>query len=306
MSSYLVVGAGPIGRGVARLLVERGERVTLASSSGQGPDVPGAQRLALDAADASRTVPAAHGSAAIFDCTNPHAYHRWAELWPPMAAGLRIAAERSGAVLVTMGNLYPYGPVDVPMTEDLPDVATESKGAVRARLWGEALAAHRAGRLRAAEVRASDYAGPGVGDGGHLTRQVAALRQGKPARIIGSADQPHSWTDVRDAARTLVAVADRESAWGRTWHVPSNEPRTQREALTEVAAAGGFPSPRISVAPDALLLVAGLFVPLMREARSVSFQFARPFVMDSTAAQREFGIAPTPWDEVVRATAADN
>ena len=131
-------------------------------------------------------------------------------------------------------------------------------------------------------------------------------RPSPPTAPGGSADQPHSWTDVRDAARTLVAVADRESAWGRTWHVPSNEPRTQREALTEVAAAGGFPSPRISVAPDALLLVAGLFVPLMREARSVSFQFARPFVMDSTAAQREFGIAPTPWDEVVRATAADN
>lgn len=302
MGSYLVVGAGPIGRGVAGLLAERGERVTLASSSGVGPSIAGVDRVAMNAADAVRLSAAAEGCAAIFNCLNPPAYHLWPELWPPLMASLRDAAASSGAVLVTMGNLYPYGPVDGPMTEDLPDAATESKGAVRAKMWADTLADHRAGRLRAAEVRGSDYIGPGVGEGGQLTRNLGPIRRGGPARIIGGADMPHTFTDVRDAARTLVAVADRESAWGRTWHVPSAEPRTMREALSDLAAAGGYAAPKVSVAPDAFLMLAGLFSPLMREVRGVAYQFARPFVMDSSAAQREFGIPPTPWEESCRAS----
>ena len=49
---HVIVGAGPIGRGVARLLVERGDRVRLVSRSGSGPDIAGAERVAADAADA--------------------------------------------------------------------------------------------------------------------------------------------------------------------------------------------------------------------------------------------------------------
>lgn len=47
----------------------------------------------------------------IYNCVNP-AYHRWATDWPPIAAALLDAAERADALLVTMGNLYGYGPVD--------------------------------------------------------------------------------------------------------------------------------------------------------------------------------------------------
>jgi hypothetical protein len=31
----------------------------------------------------------------------------------------------------------------------------------------------------------------------------------------------------------------------------------------------------------------------------VAYQFEDPFVLDSTAAQRTFGLAPTPWDAML-------
>jgi hypothetical protein len=40
--------------------------------------------------------------------------------WPPLGAALIRAAEASGDVLVTTGNLYEYGAVDGPMTGDTP------------------------------------------------------------------------------------------------------------------------------------------------------------------------------------------
>jgi hypothetical protein len=64
-------------------------------------------------------------------------------------------AEATGAGYVMLGNLYGYGPVDAPMTEDLPMAPNTVKGRIRAQVWQEAIAAHRAGRVRVTEVRAS-------------------------------------------------------------------------------------------------------------------------------------------------------
>ena len=40
-----------------------------------------------------------------------------------------------------------------------------------------------------------------------------------------------------------------------------------------------------------------------REIADVRHQFDRPFVTDTSATQRTFGLAATPWPEVVSATA---
>ena len=73
------------------------------------------------------------------------------------------AAERTDALLVSLENLYGYGPTDgAPMTEDLPLNATTSKGRVRAAMTAELLAAAQSGRVRIAIGRASDFFGAGV------------------------------------------------------------------------------------------------------------------------------------------------
>jgi nucleoside-diphosphate-sugar epimerase len=299
----LVVGAGPVGRETAALLVGEGHEVLLASRSGTGPEVEGVTRVALDATDAERLAEAASGAAAIYNCVNPPAYDKWSTMWPPIFATLLTAAERTGAVLVTAGNLYPYGPVEGVMVEGMPDVAPGPKARVRAAMWADALAAHRAGRVRAAEVRGSDYMGAAVGDGGHVPRLVPRALAGKALRVLGSPDQPHSWTDVRDMARALVTVATHEHAWGRVWHAPTNPARTQREALADVCRAAGREPVEVRGYPRIALALGGLFSPMIRELEETAYQFERPYVLDSSTITRELGLEPTPWDEVCRRTA---
>ena len=303
---HLVLGAGPVGRAAAALLAERGEDVVLASRSGSGPEVPGVRRVAVDAADAAALAALAEGVDVLYNCLNPGDYTAWAREWPPMAAAVLAAAESSGALLVITGNLYPYGQVDRPMVEGMPDAATDTKGVLRARMWADALAGHEAGRLRAVEVRGSDYMGPGVGDNGHVTRQVPALLEGKAVRVLGSPDQPHSWTDVRDMARAMVAVAGRPDTWGRVWHAPTNPPRSQREALADVSRAAGREPVRVRSYPRLVIDALAPVVPMLRELRSTRWQFERPYLLDSSAISRELGLEPTPWDDVCRATAEGN
>jgi nucleoside-diphosphate-sugar epimerase len=300
MTTQLVVGAGPIGTAVATLLAEDGQDVRLVSRSGRGPDHRGITLISADAADTQRLTDLATGTATVFNCVNP-AYHRWPTDWPPIAASLLAAAERSGAVLVTASNLYGYGPVDGPMTEDLPLAATGSKGRVRAAMFRDALAAHEAGRVRITEVRGSDYVGPGAES--HLgERVVPRVLAGRKASVVGSADQPHSWTYTLDMARMLVTAGADERAWGRAWHAPSNAPRTQREAVADLAAVAGVRPVGVSVAPAAALALLGLVNPTVRELKETLYQFERPFVLDSSAAQQTFGLTPTPWPQVLEST----
>jgi nucleoside-diphosphate-sugar epimerase len=297
MSQHIVVGAGPIGTATALLLAERGEEVVVVTRSGSGPTHPAITRTTADGSSSATMAHLATGAVAIYNCVNP-AYHRWPIDWPPIAGALLAAAEQSDAVLVTVSNLYAYGPVSDPMTEDLPLAAQGPKGRTRAQMWRDALAAHDAGRVRATEVRGSDYVGPGAQS--HLgERVVPRLLAGKDVTVMKSADTAHTWTATDDVARLLVTVALDERAWGRAWHVPSNPPRTQREAMGDLCRVAGLDPVKVKEYPSLLIRGMGLFNPMMRELPEVAYQLEDPFVLDSTAAQQTFGLAPTPWDDVL-------
>jgi len=309
--SHLVIGAGVIGGRVAQMVAERGDPVTVVSRSGSGP--AGVTHVAADARDAETMGRLADGAAVIYNCVNPP-YHRWPADWPPIAASVLSAAERSGAVLVTLSNLYGYGPATSslgaraydeshPMTEATPLAATGRKGQLRARVWQDAVAAHRAGRVRACEVRASDFVGPGA-ESALGERILRRLRKGKSVSVLGSPDRAHTWSYTGDVARMLVVAGTDPRAWGCAWHVPSDEPRTQRQAIEDLTKATGGGAVRVGGIPPVVLAGMGLVWPLMRELRETEYQFRSDFVMDSSAAKATFGLKPTPWEEIVDVTVA--
>lgn len=306
MTQHVIVGAGTIGSALALRLAASGQDVRMVTRSGSGPEHASIERVAADAADGARLADLARGATALYNCANPP-YHRWATDWPPLSDALLLAAERSGAVLVTTANLYGYGPVDAPMTEDTPLAAAEgTKGAIRNRMWRDALAAHEAGRIRATEARASDFYGPGLRDTSHVGEYVVPrLLAGKRGLVMqGDLDAPHSFSYVDDVAATLATIAVDERAWGRPWHVPTAPAVSLREVARRIAAIAGVPDRGLLVLPRAAVRIGGLAVPFLRELAEVRYQFAAPFVLDSTAARRTFGLEPTDLDDGLARTVA--
>ncbi|MBO3679722.1 NAD-dependent epimerase/dehydratase family protein [Streptomyces sp. NEAU-YJ-81] len=301
MSLHVVIGFGPAGAATARLLAEKGHSVRVVTTSGRSPE-PGIEHVALDATDSARLTEAAQGAAAIYNCAAPP-YHRWASDWPPLASSVCAAAEATGAVLVILGNLYGYGPVDGPMTEELPLAATGTKGRVRAAVWEQARDLHEQGRIKAVEVRASDFFGPGVTDGGHLAARVMPkVLRGKPVSSLGDPDTPHSWSYLPDVAAALAEVAGEERAWGRAWHVPTAPARSTREMVDRLATQAETGPVAVRGLPSAVLGLASLVSPLLRELKEVRYQFDRPFVVDASAYEAAFAVRATPVDEQVKAT----
>jgi len=201
MALHVIVGAGPVGRTVARQLAERGEQVRIITRSGSGPEHPAIERVKADATDADRLSELTTGATVLYNCANPP-YHRWPIDWPPLADAMLSAAKATDAVLAITGNLYGYGPVDGPMTEDLPLAATTRKGQVRAKMWNDAVAAG----VRVTEARASDYVGPGAASVFSAVI-LPAMAKGRTARMPADIDLPHTFTYTLDTARTLVTLA---------------------------------------------------------------------------------------------------
>jgi nucleoside-diphosphate-sugar epimerase len=296
MGRHVIVGAGPVGTATAEHLARQGHDVMVVTRRGSGPSTVAC--VAADATDVDRLASLAAGADALYNCANPP-YHRWPQLWPPLAAALLTAAERSGAVLVTTSNLYGYGPVTGELTEELPQSARDTKLRIRADMWRTALAAHRAGRVRVTEARASDYLGPGALSL-FTTVILPGLRRGRAVSVPAELDVPHSHTFTGDVGVTLATLATDPRAWGRAWHVPSPSPSTLRELATRFASLADVPAPRLSTLPPSLLRLAGLFNSGAREFAKVRYQFDRPWVLDSSAAQQTFGLSPTTTDEALR------
>ncbi|MDR2012366.1 MAG: NAD-dependent epimerase/dehydratase family protein [Rhodanobacter sp.] len=300
MMHHLVVGAGPIGRTVALRLIERGDRVSLATRSGTA--LEGAHAVPMNASDAAAFSAAAAECRTIFLCTSP-TYHRWAAEWPPIFAAAIEAARRSGAGLVIMGNLYAYGQPEDAMVEATPYHPVEKKGEVRLACWQTALAAHQRGEIRAVEVRASDYFGPGIEKNAHLGADFfRPILQSKTARVIGDPDAIHSWSFIADIVSTLVAAADYTGAWGRAWHVPSNPPLSRNEIAAQLNARYGCAG-RVVGVPQWLLRGLSYFSPMLREVVASSYQFRAPFVIDACETQALLHIRATPWNQALAVTA---
>ncbi|MGB3735390.1 MAG: NAD-dependent epimerase/dehydratase family protein [Ilumatobacter sp.] len=301
---HVVIGAGAVGSGTALRLAAAGHDVRVVTRSGSGPDHERIERVAADASDARRITELAAGAHSIFNCANP-TYSTWATAWPPVQAALIAAAERSGARLITMGNLYVYGADTSPMAATDPLDPPSKKGAIRVAMWGDAIEAHQAGRIRTTEVRASDFFGPGIGQQGHLgDRFVPRLLAAKTASIIGRPDQTHSWSYIGDVCDTLAVLGNDDRSLGRAWHVATAPPATVTEMANAICDAAGVDRQKVRQIPGIALRLAGLFSADLRELGEIQYQHVRPFVMDSAETTEVFGLGATPLDEQITATIA--
>ncbi len=301
MKTYLIVGAGAIGSLVSTQLADQGHRVRLLSRRGTGPQHSSIELIAGDGSDLSTVTARATGTNAIFNCANP-AYHRWATDWPPIANALLGAATTTESGLVTLSNLYAYGPPTGPMSPQDPLRATYEKAQVRATMWRRAKQAHDDGRIRTIEVRASDFIGPSAQS--YLGLLVPRILAGKTCQVIGDVNALHSWNYTNDVARTLVTCAQDDRAWGRAWHVPANSALSVRSAINDIADVAGVAHPTTMKIPAMVLRIIGLFNREIRELPTTLYQFSAPFIIDDQETRNVFGIEPTPWHDVLKETIA--
>ena len=298
---HVVFGAGQVGRTLAAQLAAR-DLAVRAVSRNRPADLPDrVDWRGADASDPAAAAAAAEGASVIYQCLNAP-YTDWPERLPPLQRGVMSAAEQTGALLVSLENLYGYGPTAGAMTEDLPLAATTVKGRTRAAMTQELLDAEKAGRVRIAIGRASDFFGAGITTGTTLGERVFAnALAGKPADFIGNPDLPHTYSYVPDIATGLATLGTDERSIGGVWHLPGPETVTTRQLLDLLAGDVGHPV-KVRNLPKLAVRALGLFNPLLRELVEMSYEFDQPFVLDTSKYESTFGSAGTPLPAAVTTT----
>ncbi len=298
----VVFGAGQVGRALSAHLVGMGRAVRSVSRNRPSDLVDGVEWRSADASDPTAATEAAEGASVIYQCLNAP-YTDWPERFPPLQRGVLHAAERTGALLVSLENLYGYGATNgKAMTEDLPLAATTVKGRTRAAMTQELLAAAEAGRVQIAIGRASDFFGAGITTGTTLGDRVFAnALAGKRADFIGNPDLPHTYSYVPDIAAGLATLGTDERAIGGVWHLPGPETVTTRQFLELLAGDVGHPV-GVRNLPKLAVRALGVFNPLLRELVEMSYEFDEPFVLDTTKFQSTFATALTPLAAAITTT----
>jgi nucleoside-diphosphate-sugar epimerase len=292
-----ILGAGgAIGNELAALLAGRRQPFRLAGRHPQ--PVSGGETVAVDVTDLDQTIRAVSGSDVVCLLVGlKYDLRVWQEQWPRVMANAIEACKRVNARLVFFDNVYMYGRVTAPMTENTPYRPCSKKGNVRAAIAASLMEETAAGRLRALIARSADFYGPSTQNGLPNILVFEPFSKGRKASWTVNADVPHSMTFTPDAARALLMLIERETAWNQVWHLPTApQPPTGRQVITMAAEAMGV-APRFRVLGRGMLRVAGWFNPLVGELNEMLYQYDAPYLFDSSKFAREFGFGGTPYAE---------
>lgn len=296
---HVVFGTGPLGRTTAEALLALGKTVRMVNRSGRMENQPaGVEIVASDAYHAGKNIEVTKGATTIYQCAQPH-YYEWTTKFVPLQQAILDAAIANGAKLVVGDNLYMYGQFDGVLREDSPVQPNSKKGHVRAEMAQVVMDTHRAGRVRAAIGRASDFFGPY--DTALTGYAIAPVVQGKPVNLLGRTDQLHTFSYVKDFGRLLATLGTREEALGQVWFAPSNPPVTQAQFVGLLEAELGQ-KVKAMVGGPLMVRILGLFNKSMAETVEMMFIWTKPYVLDTSKAEKAFGLAATPLELAIRET----
>lgn len=299
---HVILGTGPVGKSIARELVKLGKTVRMVNRSGKAAELPASVEVVKgDVYNAANVAELTKGAVTVYQCAQP-AYYEWAEKFPPLQAAVLEGVTKSGARLVVMENVYMYGdPNGRPITENLPYDVHTKKGKVRAAMSEALMAADKAGKVRVAIGRASDFIGPEYYIG--ADQLIYPAIAGKTANAVGNLDVLHSFTFVPDIGKAMAILGTHDEAFGHVWHIPSPAPLTQRQLAELVYKEAGQPV-KVRGAGRLILSLLGLFNPNVREIVEMLYEFEKPFILDSTKFEKTFGMKATPIEQAVRETVA--
>ena len=299
-----ILGAGgAVSNEVVKLLTARGQAFRLVSR--RGATAAGAtETMSADLSDRDQTARSVAGSSVVYLLAGLKYDHKlWAEMWPRIMANTIEACKRAGAKLLFFDNVYMYGKVNGAMTEETPFNPSSKKGEVRAKIARSLIDEWKGGRLTAMIVRAADFYGPNSANGIPNVLMFDPMSKGKKAMCLANDSLPHSYSYTPDAAPALLTLAESQSAWNQTWHMPTTaNPPTGKEFIEMAAKAMGVPA-KYRVLNRGMVLVGGWFDPVVGEVREMMYQNDSPYLFDSTKYARAFGFAGTPYAEGIRVTA---
>lgn len=224
----------------------------------------------------------------------------WQDQWPRLMLNVINACKENSSKLVFFDNVYMYGKVTGPMTEETPFNPCSRKGEVRARIATMILNEIAKGSLTALIARAADFYGPETSNSFLNMMVFENLKKGNSAQLMISKDLKHTFTYTPDAGKATALLGNTPSAYNQTWHLPADMQTLTGKQIVEIAARELNVKPKITVLPKLLIQMAGLFNPIIKETVEMLYQNDSEYIFDSSKFDNAFPFNKVLYVEGIR------
>ena len=293
---------GNVGKLLAAELTQKGIKVRGVS---RRPFLGNWEYVAADVLNLDQLTTAVAGSEVVYLAVGlEYTLKIWRRDWRVLMQNTIEACRRANAKLIFIDNVYMYGRVEGAMTETTPMQPSSEKGKVRSEIATLLLSTFERKILRGCIARAADFYGPDCDKSGLNTTVFERFAAKKSAQWLGKADKKHSFTYVPDMAKAL-AILGTDDRMGQSfvWHLPTAAPALTGLEIMEQAAKLFDVPPKFSAVGDFLMLILGIFIPIMRELKEMSYQTNFDYVFSSEKFERVFGLKPTSYAEGIQEVA---
>lgn len=294
-------GGGAIGTPLAKELKAYTENIRIA---GRNPKKinPTDEPFTVDLTDRAKTREAVMNSEVVYLVAGlKYTTKVWREQWPGVFDNVIEACKAEGAKLVFFDNVYPYGKVNGPMTEETPFNPCSKKGDIRAKLDLKLIEEYKRGNLEGVIVRGADFYGPGVGSSVFNMLVIGNLMKGKKANWLNNPKAIHTFTYTPDAAKATALIGNTPSAFNQVWHAPADDYPITGEEMVRIAAEILGVEPKIQVLNNTMLWMAGLFQPTIMSLIEMTYQTKYDYVFNSDKFKKAFNFTPTTYREGIKA-----
>ncbi|MEI7727443.1 MAG: NAD-dependent dehydratase, partial [Bacteroidota bacterium] len=250
----------------------------------------GVRTIKADLLDPVQAKAAIDGSSHVYLCVGLlYNIKVWQQDWPRVMQHVIDACAASGARLIFLDNVYMYGPspLQVPFDETHSQIAVSEKGKIRKALADQLMEAFASGKVKGLTGRAADFYGPGAKNSAFNFSVLERMLKGKAPQFISHRGIPHTYAYAPDLGRALVALALDESTYGQVWHLPVGDPITAEEVAALINAELGT-NFKPAFLPGAMVTILSWFIPMLKEASEMLYQFNNEYVMSFEKFHRHF------------------
>jgi nucleoside-diphosphate-sugar epimerase len=293
-----ILGAnGTIGKELSKYLPDHTKHIRQVSRNPKKVNASD-ETVSADLMDYSQTSKAVAGSDIVYLIVGlKYDTKVWQAQWPKIMRNTIDACKQHNSKLVFFDNVYAYGHVVGPMTEETPFNPNSRKGEVRAKIAAMLLDEIKSKNLTGMIVRSADFYGPHVSQSITHATVGERLKKGKSAQWIGDSKTIHSFTFTPDAGKSLALLGNTPAAFNQTWHaLTSSEKITGQDYVRMACKAVGSPYHSVTNISKFGMRVLGLFVPVLRELVEMMYQFENDYIFDSTKTENFLKVEATSYE----------
>ncbi|MCQ6958212.1 NAD-dependent epimerase/dehydratase family protein [Mucilaginibacter aquariorum] len=301
---HTILGAGgPVANALTKELLDHNKTIRLVSR--RPVDIKG-NNLSWKKADLlnyTEVQEAAKGSTVIYLCAGlVYDAKIWREQWPVIIRNVINVAKENNARLIFFDNVYMYGLVNGPMTEETPYRPSSEKGKVRAAIANTIMEEVKAGTLNATIARAPDFYGTSSKNSFFDMMVLDKYAQKQNAQWMGDPNKLHNFIYIPDAGCAMYLLGQSPESDNQIWHLPTAPVMTGHQFIELAARIYGV-KPKFMRIRKVMLWLIGLFNKVISGAVEMFYQSSNDYIFNSDKFEKAFNFKPTSYEEGIKEVA---